>query len=180
MEALAVAPGIPDLAAQERRDRVPTLTYENLAAEGRLSVAEGLYSQPPILLWDLVRANWGVPVKIVSDRFRLKELVDAVHGACPLEPRVSQWSEQSEDIRSLRKIVRDGPMVVSEESRSLVSASLSRAKVLNDKSGNVRMDKDGTNNVARDDVAFSLVLAAGAWERAEAMPEGRLTHVVIQ
>ena len=49
----------------------------------------------------------------------------------------------------------------------------------NDKSGNVKMEKYGSNNTARDDVAFALVLAAGAWERASARPEGTLTHVVI-
>ena len=41
VEALAVAPGIPDLAAQEKRDRVPAGTYCALAAGGALRVAEG-------------------------------------------------------------------------------------------------------------------------------------------
>ena len=180
VEALAVAPGIPDLAAQERRDHVPALTYTNLAADGRLSVAEGLFSQPPSALWELVLSHWGLPVKVVCDRFRLKELVDAVRGGCPLEPRVPMWAQQSEDIRALRRITRDGPLVVDKESRALVSASLSRSKVLNDKAGNTRMEKESSNNTGRDDVAFALVLAAGAWERASARPNGQMTHVVIQ
>ena len=180
VEALAVAPGIPDLQAQERRDHVPGGAYTGLAADGRLVVAEGLYSQPPSLLWELMREHWGTPVKIVCDRFRLKDLVDAVRGACPLEPRVPMWAQQSEDIRALRKLVRDGPLAISEESRSLVSASLSRSRVLNDKAGNTRMEKYGSNNTARDDVAFSLLLVAGAWERASAQPHGQLTHVVIR
>ena len=180
VEALAVAPGIPDLAAQERRDKVPGGSYTELAAEGRLVVAEGLHAQPPSVLFDLMRETWGVPVKITCDRFRLKELVDAVRGSCPLEPRVPMWAQQSEDIRALRKLVRDGPLVVSEESREIVSGSLSRTKVLNDKAGNVRLEKLGSNNTARDDVAFGLVLAAGAFERASARPEGSLTHVVIR
>ena len=180
VEALAVAPGIPDLEAQERRDHVPAQTYSKLAENGRLAVAEGLFSQPPSALWELVIQNWGLPVKIVCDRFRLKELVDAVRGGCPLEPRVPMWAQQSEDIRALRKLVRDGPLVVDKDSRALVSASLSRSKVLNDKAGNTRMEKDGSGNTARDDVAFALVLAAGAWERASARPSGSLTHVVIQ
>lgn len=180
VEALAVAPGIPDLEAQERRDHVPPQTYSNLADDGRLSVAEGLFSQPPSALWELVLEHWGLPVKIVCDRFRLKELVDAVRGACPLEPRVPMWAQQSEDIRALRKLVRDGPLSVEKGSRNLVSASLSRSKVLNDKAGNTRMEKDGSGNTARDDVAFALVLAAGAWERASARPEGQMTHVVIR
>ena len=63
-----------------------------------------------------------MPVKIICDRFRLKDLVDAVRGACPLEPRVPMWAQQSEDIRALRRIVRDGPLVVSPESRDMVTA----------------------------------------------------------
>ena len=92
---------------------------------------------------------------------------------------MTRWSESSEDIRALRKMVKDGPMCVSEESRSLVSAALSRASVLNDDAGNVRLQKQATNNTARDDVAAALVLGAGAWERASSRPTGRLTHVVI-
>ena len=42
MEALAVAPGLPDLAEQERRDRVPAGTYRRLAETGALRVAQGL------------------------------------------------------------------------------------------------------------------------------------------
>ncbi len=180
IEALAVAPGIPGLDVQERRDHVPAQTYQNLEAEGRLVVAKGLRVQPASTLWESVIDHWGKPVKVVCDRFRLNDLQDAVGGACPIEPRMTRWSESSEDIRALRKRVKDGPMVVSEESRPLVSAALSRATVLNDDAGNVRLVKNGTNNVARDDVAAALVLAAGAWERASQQPQGRLTHVVIQ
>ena len=179
VEALAVAPGIPDLETQERRDRVPAQTYSDLAAEGRLTVAKGLRVQPASALWESVRSTWGVPVKIVCDRFRIGELQDAVQGASPIEPRMTRWSESSEDIRALRKMVKDGPMVVSEESRSMVSAAMSRATVLNDDAGNVRLQKQATNNTARDDVAAALVLGAGAWERASSRPTGRLTHVVI-
>ena len=41
VEALAVAPGIPDLEAQEKRDRAPAGAYRKLAESGRLQVAEG-------------------------------------------------------------------------------------------------------------------------------------------
>ena len=48
VEALAVAPGIPDLAAQEKRDRVPAGTYRSLAAGGALRVATGLRVNLPL------------------------------------------------------------------------------------------------------------------------------------
>ena len=42
MEAIAVAPGIPSIEDQEKRDRVPRGTYRALARSGALRVAEGL------------------------------------------------------------------------------------------------------------------------------------------
>lgn len=179
-EALALAPGIPTLEAQEKRDHVPGQTYSNLLAAGRLSIAEGLRVQPASALWDSVVEHWGVPVKVVCDRFRIGELQDAIKGGCPIEPRMTRWSESSEDIRALRRMALDGPLVVSEESRSIISASMARATVLNDDAGNCRLQKHGTGNTARDDVAAALVLCAGAWARASARPEGTLTHIVIQ
>ena len=42
VEAIAIAPGIPDLETQEKRDRVPWGTYRKLALSGSLRVADGL------------------------------------------------------------------------------------------------------------------------------------------
>ena len=42
IEAIAVCPGIPDVAAQERRDRVPQGTYQELVTSGTLRIAHGL------------------------------------------------------------------------------------------------------------------------------------------
>ena len=81
-------------------------------------------------------------------------------------PRVSRWSEAAFDIRSLRKLVADGPFTVAESSRPLLAASLSVALVKNDDQGNVRLAKRGSNNTAKDDVAAGLVLAAGSYARA--------------
>ena len=105
----AVAPGIPDLSAQEKRDRVSAGSYRKLAQGGSLRVAEGLRVQPPGQLWALVRERWGQPELIVCDRFRLPELQDCVNGT-PVVPRVTRWSEASEDIRALRRMALDGPL----------------------------------------------------------------------
>ena len=170
VEALAVAPGIPDLEAQERRDTVPAGTYRRLYERGVLDVAEGLRVQPSAALWDAIRERWGIPVLVVCDRFRLAELQDAMGGACVLEPRVTRWSEAAADIRALRRIVRDGPLTVEESTRPLLAASLSEAYVKNDDQGNTRLAKRGPNNKARDDVAQALTLAAGAFDRTPARP----------
>ena len=170
VEALAVAPGIPDLDEQERRDRVPAGTYAKLYDMGQLEVAEGLRVQPPSAMWDLIRSAWGKPQVIVLDRFRLAEFEDAVKRGARLEPRLSRWSEASFDIRSLRQMALDGPMAVDEGSRALLATSLSQALVKSDDAGNTRLVKKGHNNTSRDDVAQGLVLAAGALARKPKAP----------
>ena len=168
IEALAVAPGIPGLAEQERRDRVPGGTYQRLHDVGRLRTAEGLRVQPPAQLWAAIVEEWGAPARVVCDRFREAELRDAARSA-RIEPRVSRWSESSADIRALRRGTKDGPLAVAATARDLLAASLSVAVVKHDDAGNVRLTKR-TANTARDDVAAALVLAAGAWERERRKP----------
>ena len=165
VEAIAVAPGIPSLDAQEKRDRVPRGTYRVLAENGSLRIAEGLRVQPPGDLVKAVRAEWGGAEVVFCDRFRLAELQDVVNGT-PIVPRVSRWSEASEDIRAVRKLAKDGPLSCAESSRALLTASLAATVVKADDAGNYRLVKKGTNNAGRDDVGAALVLAAGALSRA--------------
>ena len=164
-EAIALAPGIPDIGEQEKRDRVGGGVYQRLVDRGLLGIADGLMVQPPSQLWEMVLERWGVPFGVVCDRFRLGELVDVIQGACEIEPRITQWSTASADIRALRRIGRDGPLSIPKESELLFAESLRVAYVQNDNSGNVRLVKRGTSNAGRDDVAAALVLAAGAWDR---------------
>ena len=173
VEARAVAPGIPDLEEQERRDRVPIGTYAKLYDMGQLEVAEGLRVQPPAAMWDLIRATWGKPLVIVLDRFRLAEFEDATGNKVKLEPRVSRWSEAAFDIRSLRQMALDGPLAIDPDSKALLETSLSAAMVKSDDQGNVRLVKKGTHNTARDDVAAALVLGAGAMARKPKTPTVR-------
>lgn len=164
-EAMAVAPGIPSLETQERRDRQPPGTYTKLRDAAQLTIAEGLRVQPPAALWEMIRTTWGKPQLLVCDRFRLAELEDAVKHGARMEPRISRWSEAAFDIRSLRQMALDGPLSVDEDSRALLATSLSTSVVKSDDQGNTRLVKDGTNNTSRDDVSAALVLAAGAMAR---------------
>ena len=172
VEAVAVAPGIPSLADQERRDRVPSGTYSRLRDSGSLHVAEGLRVPKPAQLVGLIKTKWGKPAVIVCDRFRLSELQDA-QIPCHVEARVSRWSEASYDIRSLRSRTKDGPFAVAKCSQSLLAASLAVAMVKSDDAGSTRLIKRSTNNTSRDDVAAALLLAAGLVERTSSAP--RLT-----
>lgn len=177
-EARALAPGIPDLAAQERRDRAPAGVYRRLAASGVLHVADGLRVQPAAMLHHIAIAAWGRPATIICDRFRLAELTDAVGGGVPLVPRVTRWSESSEDIRALRRIAKDGPLACEESSRLLMAASLSVAMVKEDDAGSVRMVKRSSNNCARDDVAAALALGAGSYMRCTTTPRRPLRYAL--
>ena len=173
IEAMAVAPGIPDLATQEKRDRVDAGTYQKLYDAGLLEVAEGLRVQPPGQLWEMIKARWGVPVQIVSDFFQVPYFQDAVAGAVNVEPRRARWSEATADIRALQSVVKDGPFAVAERDQPLLKASLSVCMIKHDDAGNTRLVKKGVNNTSRDDVAACLVLAGGAFYRANAVPPVR-------
>ena len=170
VRAMAVAPGVPDLEAQERRDRAVKGTYETLYDIGALEIAEGLRVQPPSQLIQMILERWGPPKSITCDRFRLADLQDTARGI-RLEPRVTRWSDSSADIRSTRKLVRDGPLAIDDASRLLLGASLAVATVKNDDAGNSRMVK-AKDNRARDDVASAFCLASGAFERDANRPKG--------
>ena len=169
IEALALAPGIPSIEAQETRDRVPAGTYQRLVDAGTLRVAEGLRVQPPRMLIEHLTAAWGQPASIVADRFRVKELLDASKGIS-VDGRVTRWSEASSDIRDLRRLVRDGPLNLDESSRELVASGLMVSNVKSDDSGNSRLVKS-KNNTSRDDVPAAWLLVAGAYSRAMSKPK---------
>ena len=171
VEAVAICAGIPDVATLEKRDVVERNTYQKLIDEGRLIRAEGLRVPPPSMLADAIRGLWGKVAGVVADRFRANELADSL-GSIPLSARVSQWSESSADIRALRKLAKDGPLACSPESRGLIEASLAVSLVENDKSGNSKLVKTGSNNKSRDDVCQGLVLASGVFERTRAKRTG--------
>ena len=179
MEAIACAPGIPSIEDQERRDNVPTGVYGKLMRSGALTLAEGMRVQPPSALWDAICDRWGKPARVVCDRFRLAALRDVVGSTCKIEPRVTQWSSSSEDIRALRKISRDGPLSVDPGSRNLLVVSMSAAYVENDNAGNSRLIKKSSDNKARDDVAAAATLAAGAFERESSAPVRALKYASV-
>ena len=168
VEAVAVAPGVPDLEAQEKRDRVPRGTYRRLVDEGVLLVADGQQVPEPAQLAAAIGSRWGAPARVVSDFFRAKRLEDAL--GFPVEPRRNQWKEGTEDIVGARRLGLDWHLGVEERSRMLLTYSISRLAIDNDTSGNQKCSKDARDNSGRDDVACALVLAAGAADRARSEP----------
>ena len=175
VESLALSPGIPDLGELERMDGVPSGTYASLK---NLYVSAGKRVPPVADLWKAAIERWGTPARVICDRLRIGELRDCIPAGIMVETRTGLWSESTQDIRSLRRLAGDGPLSVAEDSRSLLEASLAASTVENDTSGNSRLVKAGTNNQSRDDVAVSLVLAAGAFERANAEKPKRSLRTV--
>ena len=105
-EAFAVAPGVPDVARQERRDGVEAGTYQRLVDAGTLHIADGLRI-PPIKMVLELAAPWK-PRAILMDRYRIEELMDTRPKA-PVIPRVPGWKHGGQDVRGLRKIARRWP-----------------------------------------------------------------------
>ena len=181
LEAVAMAPGIPSIEDQERRDRVPRGTYQRLVDEGTLRVAEGKRVPPVKAFVGMVKDRWGRPRRMVADRFRYADLEDETRAlGVRLESRQTRWSECSSDIRSLRRLAMDGPLACEPESRLLLTASLSAALVKNDDQGSCRLVKrDAHNNTGRDDVAAALVLTVGAVDRLPAPAPRRPLRTAI-
>ena len=178
VECVAVCPGVPSIADQEKRDHVSRGIYQRLVDSGKLVVAEGWRVVPAKMLADLIRDTWGNPIRTIVDRFRLYEFEDCGKGL-KLEPRVTRWSEATADIWALRKFAKDGPLAVDRDSRLLLTASVAASRVENDSSGNTRLLKQN-NNVGRDDVAAALTLAAGETERRGNKKPGGMTVGIVR
>ena len=170
IEALAVAPGIPSLADQEKRDLVPRGTYSRLAENGRLRVAEGLRVTPPgraLQRRDGRMGRTGAGRVRPLPPWRIAGLRERHGGTAP---RVSV--ERSGVRHSGRASARQGRAVVRRGTVAAVACRIpGRRHGEKRRSGNTRLVKSGTHNTAWDDVAAALTLAAGVYQRARAQPK---------
>ena len=156
-ECIANVPGIPNLHEQERHNALPRGTLQRLVNDGALVVDEG---KRLAQVSTLVNAMREYPIMgITCDRFHVNALRDEVGGRWPIQTRVCQWSEYSEDIAAFRRDVVDGDLSVDPRCRALATLGVSQAEVEHDRSGNCRLVK--TNQRRRDDIAVAAVLASG-------------------
>ena len=167
VEALAMTAGKPDIAAQEKRDRVPRGMYQAMADRGVLVAdPDGKWEPNPARLLELAASRFGGTAGIIADYFKRSALSDVAERRWPVTFRRAGWEDASEDIGGTRRQALDGGIGVAEDSRKLLSWSLSVAVVKPDDRGNVRLAKADQNNRSRNDVASAFVLAAGAVDRA--------------
>ena len=171
-ECYAVCPGVPDLSERERQDAMPRGLYRRLAADGVLLVDEGLRVSRPATLIDHLVSVGIRPAVMLCDRFLIASLKDEVRGRWPLVPRVTRWSEGTEDISAFRRLAADGPLSVAPQCQGLARVSLSEASVVSDDQGSCRLEKK-RNRRSRDDVAVAGTLAAGAIARELRRPAPR-------
>ena len=157
-----VAPGIPDLDEQERRDGMPAGAYRKLVADGVLLVDEGRRVVRPERLIDRL-LEFG-PSLIVGDEFRRPAVADAIGGRAPWVTRRTRWSEITQDIGACRKLGHDGGLTVTPESRRAFRMALSETEVEGDDDGNVRLTKRRRGR-SRDDLCVALVMSTGAMAR---------------
>ncbi len=170
-EAVALCPGVPDLAERERQDAQPRGLYQKLHEEGALIVEHGKRMSNIETLVEHVFGTLGVrPVACLSDRFLLGQLEDALRGRCPLQTRKTRWSESTEDVAAFRRLALDGGLAIAPESRSLIRVSMGAAAVKIEED-NIRLQKR-KGGKSRDDIAVALVLASGAMVRAQQRQSG--------
>ena len=159
--AIALAPGIPSVAAQEQRDRVPVGCYQKLVDSGLLMIDQGRNIPKLDQLVDWISEL--DPDVVIADSFRWKELKDnAPH--LNIRFRAARYQQAAEDISALRKLAADGPINIGP-ARELIAESLSVTQVKSDDQNNTRISKSNKFDRSRDDVSAALVFAAGEFER---------------
>ena len=163
-----------DVAAQEERDAHRPGRYQRLVDAGVLEVDHGKRVVAVEKLIDRVLRFR--PQAIVCDRFRVDEVRDAVRGRCPVQPRITRWSESTFDVQATRKQGHDGALAVVEAARPLFRLTLAETLVDSDDDGNVRTVK-ARDKRSRDDLGRALTLACGAVARLPA-PKRPRVHMV--
>ena len=174
LDAVAAMPGLPTVERFEALDAKPAGTYQRLVDAGVVTVDAGRRVVAVRTLIDRVLAFR--PVAIVCDRFRIDAVRDAVAGRCPVLPRVTRWSEATEDIQATRRLALDGDLAVVPGVRPLYRLTLAESEVQEDDDQSVRLVKRTQSHRHRDDLAKALTLAAGLMAR---LPAPRPVEVLV-
>lgn len=169
LDVISLCPGIPGVAEQEKRDAVPAGFYQTLVDDGALVVDTG---RRVVEVGRLVDAIMPLnPALIVSDRYRLGEVSDAVAGRCRVMGRVARWQEATEDVQRARQVAINDGLSIAPRARRAVRAALAESVVEQDASGNVRIGK-ARGVRSRQDIVMALTLALGRVPRRSSAGPG--------
>ena len=185
LDALAVFGGVPDLHERGRADRVGDL-YVRMAAGGELLTQPDRRVPSVSEFLRVILDRWGPPSCIVADRWREKELCDALEASgCPMVPLVVRgmgFLDGSADVRAFRRAVLSGKVSVLPS--LLVRAAMAEARTVSDPAGNWKQAKGsqgGRRRQARDDVASAAILAIAEGSRSYQPPSvGQLVEKVLR
>ena len=181
LEGMATFPAIPSLAERGLRDGVGKL-YLRCEKRGELFVTPGRAVDVGALL-RRVLAEWGTPAVIVADRFRerdLRQALDAVaFPQASLIMRGMGWFHGSEDIRGIRRAFLEDK--VHPTSSLLLAAAFREAVTMANPAGDEKLAKNTQNGRrlrARDDSAAAAILAIGEAERRWPDGEPEIDHSI--
>ena len=162
LEVLAAFPDKPDLGTRGLRDGVGQL-YQKCEREGTLFTTPGLAVDIGGLL-NRVLAEWGRPAVIVADRYREKDLRQALQAVgfpwSTLVIRGMGFFHGSEDVRAFRRAALESK--IKARPTLLLRSALAEAVTVSDPAGNEKLAKGvegGRRKRARDDIAAAAVLA---------------------
>ena len=167
MECIAAFPSHPTLEERERLDGVPGL-YLACERSGDLLTAPGRVTPPQWLMREAVR-RFGMPDVVLTDRWRLGELQDAVGvlaPSAPLVPRGQGFRDGAEDVRRFRTAILEG--VIAPVKSVLLRSAMAEAVTVADPAGNEKLAKaaqGGRRYRAKDDAAAAAILAAAEFMR---------------
>ena len=162
LEGLAAFPAVPSLAERGLRDGVGKL-YVRCSERGELFTTPGQAVDVALLLRRVLQA-WGRPAAVVADRYRERDLREALEAVnfpmADLILRGQGFKDGSEDIRGFRRACLTGRCVPVES--LLLRSAFSEAVTVPDPAGNEKLAKGtqgGRRMRARDDVAAAAILA---------------------
>ena len=176
LSVVAAFPTAPGLAERGLRDGVGSL-YQDLAKRGEIIQTGGqAVAYGPLL--EEALARFGAPSAVVADRWREKELRDALGAAgvpaAGLIVRGQGFKDGGADVRAFRRACVSG-RVTPEPSR-LLRFAMGEARVQMDPAGNAKLTKKsdgGRRSNARDDAAAAAILAVAAGSRQASAPQPR-------
>lgn len=177
LEALAAFPRDPDLVKRGLRDGVGALYTR--CFERRELVQCGGQAVDLVELMDTALDRFGPPDAITCDRWREKELYDALNKTkipkVPVAVRGMGFKDGAEDVRGFRRACLEDKVVPVES--LLLRSAMSAARTVQDPAGNAKLAKGsegGRRLRARDDAAAAAILAVaeGVRRAQEAGTEG--------
>ena len=169
LDAFATLPAVPDLDDRGRSDGVGS-TYREMSDRGELITTPGRAPDVPALVRHALQ-RWGTPAAIVADRYRERELRDALDAAglsaVPAVLRGQGYVDGAADVREFRQACVRGD-VTPVPGSLLLRFAMSGSVTVTDQAGNAKLAKSGEGNRRqrhRDDAAAAAILAVAEGSR---------------